>query len=81
MKKIFFVAFIAMAVSGIVYAAVVQIQDKITKPYRFTLNPGDRIVVINSGATATITVKPTTARIFDYKVPAGKSFSGVLIEK
>ena len=80
MKKIFMVL-IAMVLAGIVYAAVVQVQDKITKPYKFTLNPGDRIVVIDAGSTATITVKPTTGRVFDYKVPAGKSFSGVLTEK
>ena len=65
---------------GILWANV-QTKSEFQKYYKFEIKAGQRILVIDSGATTNIRISPSEARIFDYKVPEGKEMKGVLIEK
>lgn len=80
MKKIIYI-FIFILLSTIIYASVTTKTEPDRKQITFSLKPGDRIVVIEAGATtSTVTVKPIAKKVLDYKVPNGKLFDGQLIE-
>jgi len=59
----------------------VQMRTQTIKQYKFDLTEGQRILVIENIPNVRVTVSPKEARIFDDKVPVGKTWSGVLAER
>jgi len=77
-RKICFLVLVITIFSVLVFA-LVQERTISSRQLKFDIPAGQRIIVVGAGAT--VTIKPTTARIFDYKVPEGNSLSGVLVVK
>jgi len=85
MKKILFIVLV-MLFAGLIYAGVTVKTEKqgvrvVRRQHKYELGPGDIVIVIRAGYTSRrLTVKPSTYKIFEYKVPAGKTYNGDLIE-
>lgn len=65
---------------GIAIYAGVQKKEIRQQMYKFDLKAGDRIIIIDTKTYGIVrtTIRPMEARTFDYKVPEGKTLSGVL---
>jgi hypothetical protein len=82
MKKHYIViAILIIMVLAQFISSGVQTRTISTKQYKFDLKAGDRVIVLSDYEKTYIRITPTTARVFDSKVPEGKTWSGVLSEK
>lgn len=79
MKRWFTLFILTLAVLATWLWAQVQVQNEYAKYFRIKATAGQRILILDSKAVATIRI--SSGRIFDYKVPDKKTISGMLIEK
>ncbi len=58
----------------------VRVKNINIKQYEFSLKAGDRILVIDTNLASRVytRIEPKEARIFDLKIPEGKSMYGIL---
>ncbi len=83
-KRFFQMALVLFIILGAIYFtnANVQTRSYYTKELKFNITEGQRMVIISKDyESIRITVRPTTAKIYDYKVPKGKKITGILREK
>jgi len=73
---------IILILIGLILRAGVQERNISMKQFKFNIPSGSRIIVIEPPYTKTyIRITPPEARKFNYKVPEGKTLSGVLTLK
>lgn len=82
MKKFFYLSLIVwlILIANVVYS-LVQKRTITSEQYRIDLSAGQKIYTFKAGANVRVYCTPKDAREFYYKVPAGKSLSGVLVFK
>ena len=81
MKKVQFIliAIIVVLFGAALFAATVTTRTETNRvQYSFSLEPGDRIIVVKKGARS-VSVSSTASKTFDLKVPEKAILNGQLI--